>query len=50
MKKKIRIIEEDGYRWRIITVKRKEYNYIITEKIAKLRRQNEPETPQGLAP
>ena len=43
MKKKIKIVEENGYRFRKTFVKRKEYNYIISEKIAKLRHQNDSE-------
>lgn len=50
MKKKIKIVEENGYRYRKTHVKRKEYNYIIVEKIAKLRHQNDSENIEGIAP
>lgn len=50
MKKKIKIVEENGYRYRKIYVKRKEYNYIISVKIAKLRRQKDSETIEVTAP
>lgn len=50
MKKKVRIVEENGYRWKITHVKRKEYNYIISERIAKLRRQNDSEDIMEIRP
>ena len=50
MKKKIKIVEENGYRYRITHVKRKEYNYIISERIAKLRHQKDTENIEVTAP
>jgi len=50
MKKKIKIVEENGYRHRKIFVKRKEYNYIISVKIAKLRHQNDTENIEVTMP
>lgn len=41
MKKKIKIVEENGYRWKKIIVIRKEYRSITLIKMAKLRRKND---------
>jgi len=50
LKKKIKIVEENGYRYRKTYVERKEYSSITSEKIAKLRRQKETETIKVIAP
>ena len=50
MKKKITITEEFGYRWRNVIVKRKEYSYRESVKIAKLRRQTEESDSMVIIP
>lgn len=50
MKKKIKIVEENGYRWRKEIVIRKEYRSITSVKIAKLRRQNDSDSPEVFRP